>query len=161
MTWALFSFLASFSRATARISNQYFQLPGLSLVLWIKILLTLCLLPIVIFIPWPTNPLFYVFLIIQAPFVVYQDKKTFDLTAKHGGGAVTRIEPLSVVLLFFLWLIISPSVLQENLANPIRFTAIGLVISMIVYFSIRMRKCAINFTAVSYTHLTLPTIYSV
>ncbi len=144
MIWAVFAFIASLSRATSRVSNQYFQLPGLSLILWIKFLIILYLLPVVFFIPWPTNSLFYIFLIIQAPLVIYQDKKTFDLTANHGGGFVTRIEPLSVVLLFFLWLLFAPAVLQANLENPLRFISIGIIISAIAYFAMRLRKCEIN-----------------
>jgi len=144
MLWALLAFIASLSRAGSRISNQYFQLPGLYLVLWIKALIILYLLPVVLFIPWPTSPLFYFFLVMQAPFVVYQDKKTFDLTAQHGGGAITRIEPLSVVLLFFLWFLFAPSVLQNNIENPLRFTSIGLVISLMAYFAMRIKKCRIN-----------------
>ena len=146
MLWIALSFLASFSRAASRLSNQYFKLPGLHLVLWIKLFITFLLLPVVLFISWPTEPLFYVFLLLQAPLVVFQDKKTFDLTATHGGGVVTRIEPLSAVLLFIVWLLITPSLLQENLESPIRFLFIAVTIALMAFFTMRMRKCEINVT---------------
>jgi hypothetical protein len=144
MIWILLSFLASLSRAGSRVANQYFQLPGLHLVLWIKIIIAVCLLPVVVFLPWPNAPWFYVFLFLQAPFVVYQDKKTFDLTAQHGGGVVTRIEPLSVVVVFILWLIISPSLFSENLTQPVSFMAILVTICLMAFCTMKMRQCHVG-----------------
>lgn len=144
MVWLLASLLASFARAGSRLSNQYFQLPGMQLVITTKLLLALFMLPILFVIPWPNQPLFYIFLALQAPLVVLQDIKIFNLTAKHGAGIVTRIEPLSMVALFFMWLLITPSLLLEHLASPLSFAGIVLALFFIAYCSLSMRKCSVN-----------------
>ncbi len=146
MLWVVFSILSSMGRAASRLSNQYFQLPGIFLIVANKFLLLVYTLPFVFFIKWPSDPLFYVLLLVQAPIAVYQDKKNFELTAKHGAGVVTRIEPLSIVLLFFAWMAVTPSLFSENFENPLRFTGILLALSAISYFALRLRKCEINFT---------------
>lgn len=146
MIWIPLSIIVSLARAGNRLSNQYFKLPGIFLIVANKFLLLLYTLPFVFFIEWPSDPLFYILLLIQAPIAVYQDKKNFEMTAKHGAGIVTRIEPLGIVLLFFAWMVVSPSLFSENLENPWRFAGIILTLSAISYFAMRLRKCEINFT---------------
>lgn len=144
MLWLVAALITSFSRAGMRLSNQYFQLQGIQLVITTKLLLALCIVPILFFIPWPSQPLFYLYLVIQAPFIVYQDIKVFDLTAQHGAGVVTRIEPLNMVLTFFVWLAITPALFASHLHDPSIFLGVVATLLFIVFCSIHIRNCPIN-----------------
>jgi hypothetical protein len=147
MLWIPFALLASFSRAGARVANEYIRMPGLQLAVGNKVMVALYSLPFVLFVHWPTDPLFYLFLVIQAPLTIYQDKMNFDLTAEYGGGIVSRNEPLSVAVLFIVWLIISPSLLAKSLADPLRFAATIAALAFTIWCAMRMRRCAVSHAA--------------
>jgi hypothetical protein len=146
--WAFFAFTAALLQSGLRLTNQYFKLPGLKLVLTGKLIQLIIITPLTFFVVWPKEPLFYILTALTAPFVVFQDKSLYDFTARFGAGAVTRIEPLSVPILFISWLLINPDLLMKNLENPITFAGISLCILASAFFATQMRHSAINFQVI-------------
>ena len=145
MFWALFSLLGAFCQAGSRLINQFLKLPGAQLVLAVKFLMAIYVLPVVVFCQWPSEPWFYIWIFIQAPCVYIMERRRQNLVARYGGGAVGRLEPLSLPLLFLLWFAVKPDLLIENLQEPLRFVGITLMICGIAYFSMRLRHCDVSF----------------
>ena len=115
--WAIYALAAALLQSATRITNQYLKLQGLKLTQAVKSFQILYILPVLFFITWPTSPAFYLAAILTAPLVVYQDKSLYDFTVRFGAGAVTRIEPLSVPLVFISWLLINPDLLGNISSN--------------------------------------------
>jgi|GEM_PF-2324110 len=138
--WFFFALTAAWLQASVRLINQYHQLPGIRLVFASKIIKTLCVLPLLLFIEWPQNPWFYLLLCASAPLAVYQDKSILDFTARYGAGTVTRIEPLSVPVVFVLWMVLHPALLVAYAQTPLWFAAICGCIVFAVICALQMRK---------------------
>lgn len=143
--WFLFAVLAALINATTRLSNQYLKLSGHSLTVLIKSLQILYFLPFLFFVEWPNSALFYVIACLTGPLVLLQDRAFFNFTAKHGAGAIARVEPLSIPLVFILWMVIQPSAFYDLLDTPLNFIGIILAIAACVCFAFRMRQCTLSF----------------
>lgn len=142
--WVLYSIFVAIIMAMRRITNQHFQMSGSDLVLASKGFLVFLCLPFVPFIDWPTSPWFYVLTIITGPLAYYKDKQIYIFTAQFGAGPITRVEPLSVPVVFLTWLAIDWSLLQAQLAQPFTFAGIITCIMASVYFATRLRNCVVS-----------------
>ena len=142
--WPLYALTASLLQAGMRITNQHLKLPGLPLTRGIKLFQIAYTFPVLFFIDWPGDPVFYALAILTAPLVVYTDKSLFDFTARYGAGAVTRIEPLSVPAAFIGWIALNPALIAAHVAAPGRFAAIALCILVIAACAVKLRGSPVS-----------------
>lgn len=106
-----------------------------------KFVMAIYTIPVIFVCVWPSEPWFYIWIAVQAPFVYMMERRRLNLTAKYGGGAVGRLEPLSLPLLFVGWFMVKPEQFIDNLADPIRFAGMIVAIMGITFFSMRLRHC--------------------
>jgi len=142
--WIFYAALVAVFVAARRVTNQHFRWPALDLVFATKLFLCVFTLPFLFFITWPTSPWFYFFTILTGPFAYYKDMVLYDFTAKFGAGVVTRIEPLSVPLVFIAWLLLDFSLFQKQIEMPLVFAGIVLCIGAATFFTSRLRHCSVN-----------------
>ena len=147
MDWVLLSCIAMIFSAMMALINQYTKVSGFRLAIWFKVILCLPVLPIVLFVGLPTDPIFYICVICTAPLGIIGDKYSFNVAAKYGGGVVSRLLPLHVLLIFGFWLIVNPSLFSSYFENI--WVGAGIVLSLIgiAFFSNKMRKCEISYQA--------------
>lgn len=144
LLWALFSLLGAFCQSGSRLVNQFLKLPGAQLVLAVKFLMAVYVFPFALFCSWPSELWFYIWIGVQAPCVYIMERRRQNLVSRYGGGAVGRLEPLSLPLLFLLWFAVKPELLMENLQDPLRFAGIAIMIGGIAFFSMRLRHCEVS-----------------
>jgi len=145
--WFLFAISAALLNATYRLSNQYLKLSGHTLTVLIKCGQILIFFPFLFFIEWPENYIFYLIAFLTAPLVLIQDRSFLNFSVTYGAGAITRIEPLSVPIVFITWLIIQPTEFLSLLDKPLIFFGILICLFASIGFSFRMRRCDVSFSA--------------
>lgn len=148
--WVFFSLIMSFAMAGMFLVNEYFKASSLHMLFWMRLITLTILLPIIFFIPPPTDTIFYAGTITSALLFAYVDIMLIGLVAASGAGVVSRIEPLSVGLTFILWLLITPSLALDYIDQPIRGIGIVLSLSGALYFAMALRRCEITSQALKY-----------
>ncbi len=127
--WWLLALFSGMLMAGMIYANQIFKMPSSLMMTYRGIVQSLILLPFIPFFAVPTNPLFWLFVIIQGLMVAYNDKKTFLCSRKYGGEITASIKPYSVVMTFIFWLLIKPTQLFQMIDTPIR--SLGIIVCLI------------------------------
>ncbi len=142
--WPVFAFAGSIISALSLILNQHAQLSGRLLVLLSRALLVLLCLPIVQSIAWPREPLFYGVMLVSSILVFYADRKLLDIIATYNSGTVSRLMPLTRLVTFVGWAILTPMTFVSYFDNP--YIGIGIIASFLgsLYFGMRLKQCDVS-----------------
>ncbi|MGE4314086.1 MAG: hypothetical protein AB7E85_07440 [Pseudobdellovibrionaceae bacterium] len=146
--WVFFGLGSAAFSAVLMLVQERVKGDGLAIAYWNKLVASALMIPFLFYFGVPTEPMFYVLLCGQALIWVVSDVIFFNAIPKVGAGSVSRILPVSVIFTFFLWFLFDPALLGEYLEEPWRFGAIILVLLGSVYFSMRIKKCAVSWEAV-------------
>jgi hypothetical protein len=145
--WAVFAFCAAALTACFYLVNQYRKQPGDMLVFVMRAAVVAVMMPMARHIDWPSQPGFYATVFLTVLFGCSADIRTFNVSASHGGGVVSRVMPVTVVSAFFLWMIVRPAQVTAYMAEPFRAAMIFLSIGLCVYFATRMNRCGVTRSA--------------
>ena len=148
LTWFWFSLAGLVFGSLLPLISELTRVKAIHLLTWMRGSASLLCIPVFALMKWPHDPLFYVFVALNAPIALYYDMMFFSTASNNGAGVATRIAPLSIMISFFLWLAVSPETAQKYLANP-HVTA-GIIFSLCgaVFFSLRLRKCPVSAAAI-------------
>lgn len=150
LTWVLYAVIAAITAAAIKIVSERVKIKAIHLMVWLRIFAVLMLFPFILFLPAPSDPLFYLLVAVTAFIFVYSDLHAFGLAAKNGAGVVSRIEPLITVVVFFLWTAITPSLLSVYIESPLRTLGIFGALGGATYFALRLRRCAVSLETLRY-----------
>lgn len=142
--WVIFSLIATVFGAGIFLVNQYLKQPGHLLVFWSRVVTVLVLTPVMLQVVWPVRPQFYLVVFITALLGAFSDIRTFNVAARYGGGVVSRVQPLIILMSFFLWFAFDHNLLQRYLAHPVNAGFIMLALAGCIYYSSKMGKCHIS-----------------
>lgn len=142
--WAAFAVVAAAFSAVFYLINQYLRQPGYLLVFWMRVLAVVALAPVIGLFTLPDDPRFYGAVALTVVFSTYGDIRTFDVSAKYGGGVVSRVQPLIVWGAFAVWFAFEPSLLGQYLGQPLRTLGICATLGGCVYFAMRMNRSPLN-----------------
>jgi hypothetical protein len=142
--WAVFSLIAAVFSGGFYLVNQYLRQPGHALVFWMRVIVVVFMTPLVAYQPIPQNPMFYVMVLLTALLGIGADVRTFNVSAKYGGGVVSRVVPMVVWGSFFLWFAFHPHLIFEYMAHPLNTAAVLAALGGCVYFSIRLNRCEVS-----------------
>lgn len=142
--WAFFGILGAFFSAGFYLVNQYLRQPGHLLVFWSRVLTALALLPLMSHLALPTDPAFYIAVSLTVVFTVLGDIRTFNASAVHGAGVVSRLMPLTVWGSFLVWFLFDPLLLGRYAQNP--QTALGICAALLgcVFFAMRLNRSPVH-----------------
>lgn len=142
--WIIFAIISALAGAGISLSSEYFNVRSLHFSFWMRFFAMLAILPFVLFIDWPEDPLYYVFVLITACIFAYFDLIYFGMAARSGAGVITRIDPFIVMVTFVLWCVFSPVTVAEYIHQPVRAAGIVASLAGSVYFGLRLRKCEVS-----------------
>ncbi len=142
--WPFLSVIAAIVLCGNLLVSQIYKIPGQYLVVGLRLLVLIVSLPIVFFIPAPDDLRFYIAVGLNGIIAGFSDIQTFNVAAKHGGGVVSRVLPFQIFIIFIMWLILHPEIIQEYIARPLNSAGILVALAGCVYFSSHMRKCSIS-----------------
>jgi len=142
--WILFSLIAALPAAISLLANQYFRLPGHLLVFWSRVMTVLCMALFMPSISLPEDPRFYIAVGVTALLGAFADMRSYNASARHGGGAVSRVMPLGIVLSFFVWIFVDTGLVAKYLDHAFNTGVILAALAGITYFSTRLRHCVVT-----------------
>lgn len=145
--WAWFSFISAVFSAGFYLVNQYWRMPGDLLVFTMRVMVVLLMTPFVIALDWPQDPRFYATVAVTVFVGTSADVRTFNASAKFGAGMVSRLMPVTVLIAFFLWFAVRPSLFFEYIASPLLTFGILVSLAACVYFSMRLNRCEVSRSA--------------
>lgn len=156
MIWVVFAFLCSLTTAAFISFNHVFRLPANLLMVYRGLGSALCLAPLLLFVLPVTNPMFYLFCILQGCLVAYTDNRIFNASKTWGDDTTAAIKPLSVALTFLLWIFIFPDQLIKYTQNPVSTILIIGCLSGIIFSILKLKKAKTSRAAL--LALSLPLI---
>lgn len=142
--WALFSIIGAVFSAVLYLTNQYLKRSGHLLIFWSRVLVVLVMTPFVAHLAFPADWRFYAAVALTTLFGTTSDIRTMNVSAKYGGGAVSRVQPLTVFLAFLLWFAFDPALLGEYAAHPYNTAGIVAALVSCIWFSSRLKKCVVS-----------------
>lgn len=142
--WVIFSLISTVFSAGVYLLNQYLRQPGHLLVFWSRVATILLLAPWMMHIELPTDPRFHIAVLLTALFGAFADIRTYNVASRYGGGVVSRVQPLIIILSFIIWFFFDPALRIKYAAHPVNTGLILLALVGCIYFSVRLRKCHIN-----------------
>jgi len=144
MDWWLIAFLNSFVLAGYIAMNAHFKMAGNALVFGRSAIIVIAMLPFMLLIEWPSHLLFYIFTIASGVASAVADIIVFNCIARYGSGAVSRLLPLKIWIVFVLWMIVSPSTFLELWSEPWRFFTVVSVLILAGVFLMSLNRCPIS-----------------
>jgi len=142
--WVLFATISAGFASGFFLVNQYLRQPGYLLVFWMRLLVVVFLAPLMRTLSWPTEPGFYIAVFFTVICGTFADIRSFNVSARYGGGVVARVQPVTVWGSFLLWFVFDPKLIFTYLDHPLNTAGILAALAGCVYFSMRLNKCAIT-----------------
>ncbi len=146
--WVFAALILSFLGAVAVLINQYLKFPGNILVFWSRVIIVITMTPLMYFIEWPSNPLFYAAVAATGVGAGFADVRLYNVVAKHGGGVVARSLPFVIFMTFPLWFLFDHELFIKYVDQP--FTTLGIIIVLlgVGFFASNLKKCDVSSVAV-------------
>ena len=117
MLWVVNGLIYGFFTAIYMLFNQHYKINGYILGIWRGFGICLLFLPCLLFYQLPTNPYYWLMLIIQGICIGIYDSHIFFASAKFGAGPTSRFMSVVVLLTTFAWWLITPQQFTQLLAQ--------------------------------------------
>lgn len=105
----LIAFLGSFADAGYRTINQHYKIDPSVLSIYRGLGLALVMMPFLLFVPHPTNPIFYLLVIANGMFASVSSRKNMEIVNEYGANIASKFLTIPPVLVALLWWIIRPA----------------------------------------------------
>ncbi|MBU6234657.1 MAG: hypothetical protein KGQ41_02335 [Alphaproteobacteria bacterium] len=145
MIWVPLSIVAAVTVAAMALLSEYQKHPTVARLFWLRFCSLAALMPVALFIEWPSNPQFYLCMVALSVLICGSDALYYGSAKDHGAGVTTRIEPLSVLMTFVAWCALTPSQIDAYAAKPLVAAGIALCFAAAGYFALRLRHCDVSF----------------
>ena len=129
--WWVSGFLSSFGVAGFVLFNQQAKINPLHLMVWRGLGIAALYLPVLLFIPLPTNLNFYLAMLVSGLCISYYDYKMFAGVRLYGAGSLSRLQPLGIMVMFVSWFLFSADYRQHFLGLGPEKT-IGIVLCLVI-----------------------------
>ncbi len=94
------------------------------MVLWRGLGVLAALTPVVIFLPWPKDPIFYCIVTVVGIITGVYERQTYYVAGQGNAGGLSRLLPLTIWVTFIIWIIISSRIRTDYAAHPLHALAI-------------------------------------
>ncbi|MDD9912875.1 MAG: hypothetical protein OXR68_04605 [Alphaproteobacteria bacterium] len=147
MTWIIAALCSAFFQCLLSETNRRYKISGAELNCARVFVGTLALLPIVVWLPWPTNPYFYLIAFISGAIGGLGMRYFFRISAQYNGRVANLYKPLRIFLMFSIWFCIDQSFRHNFLQDP--WVMMGILGCMAIAISsvLIMRKNSIGWEA--------------
>ncbi len=149
--WVFSSLIAAVFSAGFYLVNQYMKQPGHLLVFWMRVVIVISMAPMMRYIEMPTDPRFYIAVLVTVLVGTFSDIRIFNAAATYGGGVVSRVQPVTVWCAFLLWFFFDPGLLLKYADRPLNTAVILAALAGCVFFAMRLNKCEVTKSALLYT----------
>lgn len=148
--WVLFALLSAFFSSGMYLVNQYLKQQGYLLVFWMRVVVIVAMWPFMKTLPLSEDPVFYLTVIVTSFAASFADLRTFNASARFGGGVASRVYPATVWCAFFMWFMFDPQLLSRYAQNPVNTAGVLAALGGCVYFAMRINRCTVTRQALLY-----------
>lgn len=124
--WWLPALFLSLLTASYVYANQFIKIKGSVLMAYRGIGTFLLLLPFSFLFAPLHSPAFYILCVVQGLVLSLGENRILNSAKAFGAEVTSLIHPLSIALIFIIWIALHPSELQEIAAYPEKFSLIAL-----------------------------------
>ncbi|MAH05445.1 MAG: hypothetical protein VYC19_10230 [Pseudomonadota bacterium] len=133
--------------ASIFLIGQYVDMPAIQKTFWRGLVPFIALTPILPFLEWPAQPLFYVATLTTALIVSYSDTQNFAAASKFGAGVAIRMKPFIIWLVFLVWFILDSDTRSDLLSQPLVFSSVLVCLLIGALSASFMNRCPISRSA--------------
>lgn len=148
--WFIVAIFCSLLTAIFLYTNQVFKLAGPLFMVLRGLGQFLALLPFVMFFHPIHNITFYILCIIQGCIIAFNDYRLFRSAKAFGAEVTSSLQPLSIGLIFVLWLAVNPADLAMMLDNPLHLALISACLLGITFSILKMKSAKTSSRAMKY-----------
>lgn len=124
MNWSIFALIASLAFCVQSELNKHYKVDGLLLNAGQSFIAIFLLAPFIPFMEWPSSIEYYFVVFLCGLMSILSQTALYNLASNKNGRVACLYQPLSVVLIFFIWNFIEPSQLDFLLSSPYRLVAV-------------------------------------
>lgn len=146
--WAVYAILAAVMITAIPLIQEKRKADGTALALWVKIFSFALTVPFLVHVGLPEHLEFYILIALTAALYSVSDIIYFRSVPIVGSGVVTRVLPASVIMTFFLWFAVDPSLVAVYVGQPIKSLGILGVLCLFLFFATRIKQCTITWNGV-------------
>lgn len=148
--WWLCGLISGVITAVYIYFNQILKMPTAMFMIYRGVGLALAMLPFSYFFPFHPGWQFWGLCMLSGLLIAYSDNRFFNTATNYGAEISSALQPLSIVITFFLWLAIDSSQLTEYWHSPLRFFFILLCLGGFTAASIMLRQTSANYRVLKY-----------
>ena len=136
MLWGIFALFAGLTYCVQSEINKHYKVEGFTLNTFRSLFAAAMMVPLLPFMEWPSIPVYYLVIILEAAISVVCMMAQYTLAAKKNGRVACLHQPIAILLTFVFWLMLEQSQRQFLIDNPGNAAGIGLAF-VIFMFSIQ------------------------
>lgn len=148
--WFIVASSCSLLNAVFVYANQIFKLEGALFMVFRGVGQFLTLLPFVILFQPIHNMTFYVLCSVQGCLIAFNDYRLFRSSKAFGAEITGSLQPLTIGLIFVLWLIVNPTDLLAMLKAPLHLTMVMACLAGITFSIVKMKNAKTSSRAMKY-----------
>ena len=142
--WAAFGFIAAVLAAAQMLLQERFRTAPLAMAFWCKGACAVAMLPLVVTLGFPSDPVYYALLAAQSLLWVVSDVIFYRGINEVGAAVVARILPLGTFASFFLWFAVDWPLARAYIARPEHSLAIAAVFGLSAFFAWHLKECVVT-----------------
>jgi len=142
--WWILALCLSLLTASYVWINQFLKIKGSVLMAYRGLGTTLILLPCCFYFAPIHNPWFYVLCIVQGLVLSLGENRILNSSKAFGAEVTSLIHPISIAIIFVVWVGLHPAELQELITQPQKFSLIGLCLFGVAVALILISKAKAN-----------------
>ncbi len=154
-SWVALALIFSFIRTGFTMLNEWAKFPGTVMLVWRGFWPFVFMTPVMWLIEMPSDPMFYLFIAVNAIFAAITDARNFESSARFGGGVTLRLQPVSLVLVFLAWVAVSAEQRALVMSHPYHMLGILGCLALGAVALSHLRHCHVSKRAFIYL---LPTV---
>lgn len=148
--WFIVALVCSLLNGIFVYTNQVFRLAGPLFMVFRGCGQFLTLLPFIMLFHPIHNISFYILCTIQGCLIAFNDYRLFRSAKAFGAEVTSSLQPLSIGLIFILWLAVNPADLRAMLNAPLHLTLVLICLLGITFSILKMKSVKTSSRAMKY-----------
>jgi hypothetical protein len=132
MVWAFLALLAGITNCIQIEINRHYRFNGFELNAYRSLISALLLLPFIPLMEWPSDPRYYLAVLLSAVISVVGMMVQYNLAAAKNGRVANLHQPITIFLTFCMWLMLDQRQLDFVTSHPLNL--LGILFSFVLLF---------------------------
>ncbi len=146
--WSVYALMASLMITSLPLIQEKFKGNAYALTFWVRVCTVLLITPYVVQTGLPTAWQFYFFTALTCVMYAVSDIIYFKAVPIIGSGVITRILPASLIMTFFIWFAVDPTLIETYISQQWKMAAIIGIMVLFIFCATFVKKCDVSWQGV-------------